>query len=249
MDMIRTWVESHTEREATSYGAILRSKRYPLVHEANLAWVESMPAEGPQAIVSDLDRTFRGTAVKHRSILFRDAEEAYAAQEALLAAGFQGRAELIMAKLGLPACITNPDVGIREVGTEASEDDYRAVRAALHASFGYAEEESRQVHALERERAAAVGEKAYVSFLGGRPAGTFTLWPRRPFAMIGNVGTLPEFRMRGVGRTMIFEASRLAIDARCEWVVLTADRFDFPATMYETLGFQPVGEFRSFLKR
>ncbi len=249
MDFIRIWIETAVRKEATAYGAILENERYPLVHEANLAWVESLPKGGPGAILADLDRAFAGTAVRHRNVMFRDAQEAFEAQEAFVGQGFEARAELVMAKLGLPACIVNPEVRIREVGAGATGEDYRRVRARIHASFGYAPEESRQVHALECERSAAVGEGAYLSFIGFQPVGSFTLWPRGRYAMIGNVATLPEFRNRGVGRTMIFDALRKSIEARCEYAVLATDLLDSPKLMYETLGFQPVGEFRSFLRR
>lgn len=249
MDFIRVWIEIGVEKEPTSYGAILRNLEYPLVHEANLAWVEAMPADGPSRIFEDLDSAFAGTEVHHRNVTFHDAREAFEAQETFVGQGFQPRAELVMAKVGLPSCIVNPEVEVRRVGPEASEEDYRATRMKLHASFGYTPDESRQVYEICRERTEKVGERAYLSFLGGRPAGTFTLWPRGRFALIGDVGTLPEFRMRGIGRTMIFEACRRAIEARCEWVLLTADLLDSPKVMYETLGFQPVGEFRAFLRR
>jgi len=54
--------------------------------------------------------------------------------------------------------------------------------------------------------------------------------------------------MRGVGRTMLFEACKRAIEARCEWVVLISDLFDTPKEMYKTLGFEAIGEVRGFLR-
>jgi len=101
----------------------------------------------------------------------------------------------------------------------------------------------------DRVRAEAIGERRYLAFLRGEPAGTFTLWPRGRFALIGNVGTVPRHRMRGVARTMIFQACSRAVDLHFEYVLLTAALLGTPRVMYETLGFRPVGEIRGFLRR
>src|SRR5207245_9426584 len=74
------------------------------------------------------------------------------------------------------------------------------------------------------------------------------VWARPPFAWIDDVETHPDFRLRGIARTMIFEACRRAASARCEWVLLTTDLFDTPKGMYRTLGFEPVGEVRGVVR-
>src|SRR5437660_798319 len=84
--------------------------------------------------------------------------------------------------------------------------------------------------------------------LDGTAAGTVSVWPRGIFAWIDNVATHPDFRMRGVGRTMLFEACKRAIEARCEWTLLISDLFDTPKEMYKTLGFEAIGEVRGFLR-
>ncbi len=249
IDLVRTWVRSRADVELRPYGWLIRDERHPLVHEANMAWVDRMPAGGAEAILEDLDAAFLGTDVGHRYLLFADAQAAYAHQETFVSRGFQALAELAMAKVGLPSCIVNRELAIREAGRDAPEADYHLVQTAIQADAGYSPEESRQVNAVERERGAAVGERAFVGYLGVVPASTYTLWPRGTFALIGNVATLPAFRMKGVGRTMIFDACRRAIDARCEYALLTTNLSDTLQAMYKTLGFEPVGELRGFLRR
>jgi len=249
IDLVRTWIETGVEVERTAYGAIVRDLRHPLVHEANLAWIERAPAGGPPSIVADMDRVFEGTPVRHRNLLFADAQVAYDQQEAFVGRGFQPLAELGMARVGLPSCIVNPELEVREVGAGATESHYRLVQTSLHAESGYTTEESRQLLEVEAERRRAVGDRAFVGYLTGELAGAFTLWPRGIFAMIGAVGTLPAFRMRGVGRTMIFDACQRALQERCEYSLLTTNVLEAPQAMYKTLGFEPVGELRGFLRR
>lgn len=249
IEMVRTWVRTDAEVGAKPYGFIVRDLRHPLVHEKNLAWVDRVPDGGSERVLGDLDSAFLGTDVVHRFVMFADAQVAYDHQNAFVAAGFRPHAELAMAKVGLPSCIVNPDVAVREVGKDAPEDHYRLVRTAIHEESGYAREESRQVYEVEQGRGAALGERAFVGYVHDEPVATYTLWPWGTFALIGNVATLPAFRMRGVGRTMIFDACRSAVNARCEYAFLTTDLFDTAQTMYKTLGFEPVGELRGFLRR
>ncbi len=248
IDMVRTWFATRAEVLPTPYGRILRDLEHPLVYDANLAWVDRVPEGGPIAVLADLDRAFSGTDVRHRFVFFADAQEAYDHQEAFASAGFRPQAELVMAKVGLPACIVNPDVVVKEVPPDAGNEDFRRVQLAVSAESGYAQEESRQVYEVERAKGTALGERAYVGYLRGKVAATVSVWPRGNFALIGSVATLPEFRMQGVGRTMVFDACREAINLRCEYSLLTTDLFDTPRAMYKTLGFEPVGELRGFLR-
>src|SRR2546427_9833777 len=99
------------------------------------------------------------------------------------------------------------------------------------------------------DRSQRVGMSPFVAYMNGTPAGTISVWTRGPFAWIDDVATHPDFRLRGVARTMIFEACRRAASARCEWVVLTADLFDTPKEMYRTPGFEPAGGGRGSCRR
>ncbi|MGI0149301.1 MAG: GNAT family N-acetyltransferase, partial [Thermoplasmata archaeon] len=248
VDMVRTWLQTGADVESKPYGFLLRDFDHPLVHDTNLAWVDTEPVGGIESVLDDLDRTFLGTAVGHRFVSYADADLAYSHQDALVAARFQPDAQLAMAKVGLPACIVNPDLTIEEVGKGATEGDYRLVQTTIHRENGLSPKESRQVYEIEAIRAAALGERRFVGYLGDEAAATYSLWSRGIFGVIGNVGTLPKFRMRGIGRTMIFDACSQATSARCEYVLLTTDLFGTPQTMYTTLGFEPVGELRTFLR-
>lgn len=244
----RTWVETGAEVRTTAYGAVVRDPRYPLIFSANLAWVERLPRGGIEEVLADLDRAFEGTAVRHRHVVFEDAQAAFEAQETFAGRGFRPLGELTMAMLGLPTCITNPDLTVRAVGADAPEDDYRRLRMRMFEGVGYSQEESRQLYGIARERGAALGQTDYVGYVGGAPAGIISLWPRGRFGWIQDVATMPEFRGRGVARTMLFDVSKRALSEGCEYTLLLTDLFDSPQAMYKTLGYVPVGEIRSFLR-
>lgn len=247
LDFQRTWTESCGQVTPTRYGAILRHDRYPLVPMANLAWVARPPGGGMDEVLDDLDRTF-DDAVVRRGIHFEDPQLAFEAQEELVGRGFRPTASVGMARLGLPSCIRNDAVAVREVGPDAPEEDFLGVLRVVVREEGYAAEESRQRLELDRERAAALGVRAFVAYLHDEAAGTFRLWPRGSFALVEDVATHPRFRMQGVGRTMLWEAGRQALYRGAEWTVLLAGLQEAPRIMYTTLGYQPVGEVRGFLR-
>ncbi|MGQ0797242.1 MAG: GNAT family N-acetyltransferase [Methanobacteriota archaeon] len=241
-------IEAAVDVVRTPWGVITRADRYPTVHMANEAFVASPPEGGMARILADMDATYDGSDIRHRRVWFEDADAAFAAQEAFAAAGFRPLAELAMARLGQPSCIVNPDVEVRRVDARAAEEDHLAVWLAIDEAGGFGPDLSRQLHTLGRDRAALLGQQRLVAYLDGSPAGIFLLWPRGRFALIDDVGTHPRFRMKGVGRTMISEACHRATLERCEYTLLTADLFDTPRLMYKTLGFEPIGEVRGFLR-
>jgi len=244
----RTWVETGGDVRTTSFGRVVHDVRYPLIYGANLAWVERLPSSGLDKVLGAMDETFRGTATRHRNVVFDDAQVAFEHQEDFAARGFRPAAELAMARVGLPACIANPDLALRAVGEGAPEEDYRRLRMRLFTGMGYAGEESRQLYTIARERGAALGQRDFVGYYQGAPAATISLWTRGRFAFVGDVATMPEFRNRGIARTMLFETSKASINAGCEYSLLFTDLLDSPQAMYRTLGYQPVGELRSFLR-
>ena len=248
LGLIRRWTEEGSDVERTAWGEILRTDAYPLVHWANMGWVDRVPGDGIGTVLEDLEVAFRKAPTPHRYLIVADASAAYACQDALVAAGFTPRVEVAMARVGPPSCIVNEDLEIREVRGDALEEDFRRVTAAIHAERGYGGEESRQVHAHDRERARVLGERAYVGYLGGSAVATVGLWPQGAYGLVGNVATLPAHRMKGVGRTMIHEVLNEATRAKVEWALLTAERETWVPTMYETLGFHPVGELWQFLR-
>src|SRR5438876_1237133 len=199
LEFLRTARELAPIKVQRPWGTVYRDDRFPLIHQANLAWVSAVPDDGPEPILADMDQAFRGTAIRHRALLFEDAERAYAVQE-----------------------------------------EFRSVMRATDAAFGHPPEVLEQMWGLRQDWAHQVRMRPYLATLNGAPAGTFSVWPRGIFAWIDDVATHPDFRMQGVGRTMIFEACKRAAEARCEWVVLISDLFDNPQEMYKTLGFEQI---------
>src|SRR2546422_9238475 len=77
VEFLRVWREQAPSRGSTSWVAIYLDDRFPLIHQANLGWVVSLPAEGPAKILAHLASTLRDAAVRHPPHLLQDATQAY----------------------------------------------------------------------------------------------------------------------------------------------------------------------------
>src|SRR5207247_10627056 len=106
-----------------------------------------------------------------------------------------------------------PEVEIRLAAEDAAADDFRILKIATEAAMGYTPQMVYQLWRFWHERSERVGMQPYVAYRNGTPAGTISVWARGPFAWIDDVATHPDFRRRGIVRTMIFEACRRAAKA------------------------------------
>src|SRR5438552_3741127 len=98
VDFLHLWREQAPSKVPRTWGTIYMDERFPLVHEANLGWVATLPEDGPKKIIEDLGEAFRGTGIPHQALLFEDAEKAFAFQEEFVRLGFRPTAALVVAK-------------------------------------------------------------------------------------------------------------------------------------------------------
>jgi ribosomal protein S18 acetylase RimI-like enzyme len=101
----------------------------------------------------------------------------------------------------------------------------------------YAPAVSREVVGSMRKKAEIGAFRVFVAERQGRVVGTIALAIHRQVASILSVGTLPEARRRGVGRTMVIAMIDRARAAGADLVYLVARADDSPKDMYRKLGF------------
>jgi GNAT superfamily N-acetyltransferase len=68
-------------------------------------------------------------------------------------------------------------------------------------------------------------------------------------AMVENVGTLPQYRERGLAKAAVSAAVAAAEDWGAELITVPADADDWPQLLYHRLGFEPVGTQLNFTRR
>ena len=90
----------------------------------------------------------------------------------------------------------------------------------------------------------------WLAYVGERPVAYFASW-----AGVGGVGqvedlfTHPDFRLRGIARSLIFHCVGASRDDGAGPIVIAADPADTPKNIYHGLGFHPVAVASQYLKR
>jgi ribosomal protein S18 acetylase RimI-like enzyme len=78
-------------------------------------------------------------------------------------------------------------------------------------------------------------------FVGGRLVADLGLFAEAGLGRYQSVETHPEFRRRGVGGTMVFEAGRQSkVKHGLDTLVIVAERDSRAASLYQAVGFDPV---------
>ncbi len=81
----------------------------------------------------------------------------------------------------------------------------------------------------------------------GRTVAYMILWVAGPECHVVNVAVRPDLRGKGLGRLMIEEAERVAIEARCEFIYLEVrPSNEIARGMYERHGFEVDGRRRGY---
>ena len=229
------------------WGAIFVAPDFPAVHDANMAWVEALPKSGIGQVVLELDNATRSLGISFRHMEFADPKAAYEAQAQLVDMGFAATRAVAMVRLGINACIRNPDLEVREVDTPEEWDVFDAVMSELHRESGYAEEVSRELVDRYHARLAKLKERVYLGLFGGEGAGVATLVPGGKLAYLAEVGTRPKYRRRGVARTLVEEVSNLGQQMGLPYAgLITGWDNEAARALYTSLGYRPVGELRGF---
>ena len=80
------------------------------------------------------------------------------------------------------------------------------------------------------------------------PHGTTDLYCEDGVGQVENVATLPEYRGRGLARSVVLRAVAESHAAGNNLTFLVADTGDWPRQLYEKLGFETFGRYARFFK-
>jgi len=93
-----------------------------------------------------------------------------------------------------------------------------------------------------------IGARFFVVRLDGELAGDCELYVDGLDAQVENVGTLEEFRGRGIARAVVLRAVEEAREVGARRVFIVADGEDWPKDLYGRLGFERVARTWQFIR-
>jgi ribosomal protein S18 acetylase RimI-like enzyme len=229
--------------EEFDWGRLILNPETPAIWSGNYLEVRSTDLDADQ--LADLaERTLEPRGIAHRDVVAAD--PAYADG---LASGF-GDLEGWGVQRGLYMVLARePD---REVG-EAREADRETVvpirRADLESDSDFTPEavEQRLLHDARVDR---IGNgRWFAAPPEGPPAASCVLFELDGVGQVESVETIPERRGEGLASAVVTAAVAASKKAGHELTFIVADADDWPWKLYERLGFDPVGELRSFLRK
>ena len=99
-----------------------------------------------------------------------------------------------------------------------------------------------------RDVCKAVATRLFAAEVDGKLVAHADLYCEDGVGQVENVATLPEYRGRGLARSVVLRAVAESQAAGNEPTFLVAAADDWPQRMYEKLGFESVGRYARFLK-
>lgn len=189
----------------------------------------------------------------HRFVRIDDATGAARLTSKLLAAGWQRHRTVFM--------VLRTDPGAALVDPRArriSEQELDALTLANFEHYDYGPDASAElVRQLVQSQAAMRRGTHALGFGAGEQGGlqSMTTLFMDPdvdgarVAMVEQVGTLPDYRERGLARAAVSAAVAAAGEWGAELITVPADADDWPQLLYARLGFEPIGIQVSFTLR
>lgn len=236
------------EGEVTDRGDywLVRTPSNPTCYGCNLLAFDHPPGEGDYARwLESFAREFAGEPeVKHVLFMWDVPGEEGGEVTPFAAGGFELRTDvtLLAREVNAPPKV-NDEIEVRRVETDEEwEEVLRAKVAYREPIFGLESYTvfKRKWLAVRRGLAEEGRGGWFGAYLGGRLVGDLGLFSDGKVARFQHVGTVEEFRRRGVCGTLVYEVARQALESwGVETLVMCADEDYHAARIYESVGFRP----------
>lgn len=222
--------------EPLALGVAVFDEWLPRVWDLNLVWVDRVPDRLDAAgLIAEVERVLSAAGLEHRHAIVADDRGGSRLAAGIAALGWSARRRTIMAHRRPGAA---DGVPVRELGEAEARELVERSLAGNPAGFS-----PDVVRQLVEARAvlASGGARTYGAVPDGVPVSACDLYTRGRVAQVESVMTLEEHRGRGLASAVVLHALARARDAGCELVFLQMDEDDGPRTLYERLGFDPIG--------
>lgn len=227
-----------------AWGTGYLDERFPLRWDSNLLWADAI-LEGVRAadVAAECDRVLGGEGLAHRNLLLEDEEAARRIAPGLAGMGYEWDRLVTMVQRREPVRTAAAPVDEVDVDTYIP-----IVREALRPEPYATSQEVIEQLTEHRRVLAEVGARFFVAYVDGEAASRCELYVGDDIAQVEDVGTVPEFRNRGLGSAVVMRAVEEARADGAEFVFLNADADDWPMELYGRLGFDELARWSGFAR-
>jgi ribosomal protein S18 acetylase RimI-like enzyme len=233
-----------TRLERFEFGVAYLDEEYRQRYYSNFLLADRRSGGASAAALIEAGERILGEAgYEHRLIILQDERLAERIAHVFQALGFSASREITMRHR------RDPD---RDANLPVEEVPFAAVRSLLQEMYREDPDVPEDIALVFAEQHGkyerVAGARFFAARVDGQLAGDCELYQRGDDAQVGHVGTLKQFRGRGVARSVILRAVRAARDTGARHVFIVTDEDDWPRHLYERLGFDQIGRTWDFLK-
>jgi ribosomal protein S18 acetylase RimI-like enzyme len=196
-----------------------------------------------ELLVAESDRILGGAGLRHGKVEVHDKEAGTRLEPGFRALNWEIHCDVLMVARRNPDRPTDlssaEEVPIDELEPIWTEDTRREP---------YDEETVRQLVANKRIVAASRDTAFFAARVDGAVASYCELYSHRGTGQIEAVGTLEEFRNRGLARATVSRALAASREAGNDLTFLMARDDDWPKELYRKLGFEEIGRIYEFVR-
>jgi ribosomal protein S18 acetylase RimI-like enzyme len=236
--------ERCSERIFSSFLATaLLCESLPLVYDRNFLRVEDAGANANE-LSTLADRIFGAAGMAHRKVISDSAEIGERLAPQFESMGWKVERAIAMVHSG--SVEQEPLPLVAEVESDEMVPFWEEENSEKHPRD---EELVRQLTQQNLVIEQKIDCQYFARRLEGRVVSGCQLYSRGGTAQIEAVGTLSEYRNRGLASSVVQRAAWEAFASGHDLVWIMADEDDWPKALYAKLGFNPVGRFYGFTRK
>ena len=229
--------------EPTPYGPVVVHTRLNLVHDLNFLRAEQPSDASAEELSAEAERVQGAAGIGHRRVNVRSEEQRARLEPEFVRLGWEPQRFMLMVQqreADKPA-----DHEVREV----DEPALRPLWAEAIRNEPHGKDEILVQQILEHLRALskAMPTRLFAAEANGKLVAHTALYSEDGVGQVENVLTLPDYRGRGLARSLVLRAVAESHAAGNDLTFLVADTNDWPQQLYEKLSFETVGRYARFL--
>ena len=230
--------------EPTPYGPVIVHTRLARVHDLNFLRAEEPGDATAEELAAEAERVQGAAGIGHRRVNVRGEEQRERLEPQFVERGWEPQRFVLMVQR------REPDRPAEHEVREVDEPTLRPLWAEGISSQPWASEPLvQQILEHRRDVGKAIPTRLFAAEADGRLAAHAELYSEGGVGQVENVLTLPDYRGRGLARSLVLHAVAESHAAGNDFTFLVADADDWPQRLYEKLGFETVGRYARFLKR